>query len=181
MGIHKCCYPAWFVQFKWFTFYCYRCYCLIWTNKSLSINSFRDKMFSLDISWQILNPWRLQVFQASGHPDPNCGCRQDIVSDRARRSSRRFSAAPWPSGPYAAVWRRCWRMLRQLRSPAAERRRARSGRGRWVDGRRWTSYHCRPADVADSSGTMNWRSSVSGSVRPTLHAVNNDTSSPDTI
>ena len=29
MGIHKCCYPAWFVQFKCFTFYCYRCYFII--------------------------------------------------------------------------------------------------------------------------------------------------------
>jgi len=29
MGIHKCCYPAWFVQFKCFMFYCYRCYCII--------------------------------------------------------------------------------------------------------------------------------------------------------
>jgi len=31
MGIHKCCYPAWLVQFKCFMFYCYCCLCIIWT------------------------------------------------------------------------------------------------------------------------------------------------------
>ena len=36
MGIHKSCYPVWFVQFKCFMFYCYRCYCIIWTNKLTS-------------------------------------------------------------------------------------------------------------------------------------------------
>jgi len=29
VDIHKCYYPAWFVQFKYFMFYCYHCYFIV--------------------------------------------------------------------------------------------------------------------------------------------------------
>jgi len=46
MGIHKCCYRDWFIQFKYFMFYYHRCYFITWTNKSLLSLSLSNRVYN---------------------------------------------------------------------------------------------------------------------------------------